>query len=43
LIAHPTGEQVILAFQMKPEAAAKVGGRDLAIVQGISFPAAEKK
>jgi hypothetical protein len=45
LVAHPTGEQVILAFTMKPQAVAKVGGRDVAIVQGISFPAAaaEKK
>lgn len=45
LVVHPTGEQVILAFTMKPQAAAKVGGRDLVIVQSLDFPAArgEKK
>jgi hypothetical protein len=42
LIAHPSGEQVILAFTMKPQAVARVAGRDLVIVQSLDFPAAKK-
>lgn len=37
IVAAPTGEQVILTFTMKPANAARVGTRDLAIVNGIEL------
>jgi hypothetical protein len=38
LVAGPQGDQAVLAFTMKPSMVAKVGSRDLALVQAIDFP-----
>jgi hypothetical protein len=38
LVATASGEQMILTFTMKPAAAARLGTRDLVIVNAIEFP-----
>lgn len=45
LVAGPKGDQVVLAFTMKQAMAAKLGARDLSLVESIDFPASrtEKK
>ena len=39
LVAGPKGDQVVLAFTMKQAMAAKLGARDLSLVESIDFPA----
>ena len=39
LVASPDGRQVVLAFTMTPAQAERLGSRDLALVQGLAFPA----
>ena len=45
LIAGPEGDQVVLAFKMRPAFADKLGTRDLTLVNGVELPkkAAEEK
>src|SRR5579871_5964942 len=41
LVAGPGGEQLIVSFLVVPSQVQKLGARDLELVRGISFPAAE--
>ncbi|MCS7166742.1 MAG: hypothetical protein NZ914_03795 [Gemmatales bacterium] len=38
VVAHKDGRQVVFVFTVEPSLADKLGGRDLAIVQSVSFP-----
>ena len=38
VLAAPSGEQVVVTFTMKPSHAAKIGTRDVALVNAIMFP-----
>jgi len=38
LLAGPKGDQIIVTFTMKPANSAKIGTRDLALVNSIEFP-----
>jgi hypothetical protein len=38
VVTAPSGEQVVIAFTMKPGAVSKIGSRDVGLIGGIEFP-----
>jgi hypothetical protein len=41
LVAGPNGDQAVVAITFKPAQAAKLGARDVLLLDGLSFPASK--